>query len=359
MDVGLSRLREPREGRIGALDRRRHHQPWLPLDRGAIHAHHPGERLIRPDDDVVLVQFDEAVDGGVEHEPQVLLGAPDRLVRFPDPFEREIRFAERRLPPYERLFDGLVGLGAGDLVRHDAGGDAPAQEHDQQRGLERPDRFRVAEDGHARERAAGRDDGHAAEDRAGEAQLRPRDGNAVGDQGEDGRQQQRADDVDRVHPRVARSTAASCPHPSEQHRCDRITREREELQQVRDGRDPQGQCSEAGELGCGQDRDHACDPRLGRSGTGWADQQVQDRADGRRDQHHVDRDLAPVSRVEMDPELVAHRDREREQQEGISRSGVVGRVGCAPDGQEGERNRRDKEQRPCDPRSARPRVLVS
>ena len=131
---------------------------------------------------------------------------------------------------------------------------------------------------------------------------------------------------------------------------------------MRDGRHPQGQCREARELGCGQDRDHACDSGLGRSGTGRADQQIQDRADRRRDQHHVDRDLAPVARVEMDPELIAHRDRERDQEqqeECISRPGVVGRVGRAPDGQVCERNRRDQEHRPRDPRSARPRVLVS
>jgi hypothetical protein len=55
--------------------------------------------------------------------------------------------------------------------------------------------------------------------------------------------------------------------------------------------------------------------------------QVQDRADGRGDQHHVDRDLAPVGCVEMDPQLIPHRDRERDQQqqqERVSRSGMLG-----------------------------------
>ena len=84
-----------------------------------------------------LVQLHDAVHGGVEHQPQVLLGLAEGLVRFPDPLEREVRFVERGLPPRERLFRRLVCLRAGDLVGHHASGDPSAEKDDQQRGLER------------------------------------------------------------------------------------------------------------------------------------------------------------------------------------------------------------------------------
>ena len=153
LDLRMPGVGQPSERRVGSFDGGGQRRPGLAFDRHAIDADHPRERLVGPHDHIALVQLHEPVHGRVEHQPQMLLGAPQRLVRLADAFERHVRLLQSRLAARERLPCVPVRLGAGHLVGEDARRHPAAEEHDHQRRLQRPDAALVVQQGDDGERA--------------------------------------------------------------------------------------------------------------------------------------------------------------------------------------------------------------
>ena len=179
LPVGARDLRLPARSEAGervvrADDHRGQRRPRLILDRLARQRDHLGERLVRPQHDASLVELDDAVLGGLEDEPQVLLGLAERLVGLAHAFERLVGLGQRAFPLFERLGGLSVRDRARRLVREDARRDAEPEQQDDRGRLGPGEAALVVEDRHHGERRAGRDHREAREHRSGPASRRGR-----------------------------------------------------------------------------------------------------------------------------------------------------------------------------------------
>ena len=146
------------------------------------------------------------------------------FVRFADALERRVGLVERGRLLGQRLGGGSVRLGAGDLVRQDAGGHPDAQQADDQHGLHALDPARGVERRDDGEGGTGRHHRDAREHRAGpptrlllHARLVS---GRVDDQGGEREWAQHERDVDRARPRRRTSRGSTAirttrsPRPS-------------------------------------------------------------------------------------------------------------------------------------------------
>ena len=101
LDLRLSAGGEGGEAGVGAADRRRQGRPRFAFDRLAREPHHVAERTVRADHQAPIVELHDAVHGGVEHEPEVLLGsrAGSRSLRGRARAPRRLRRARPPSPP--------------------------------------------------------------------------------------------------------------------------------------------------------------------------------------------------------------------------------------------------------------------
>ena len=160
-DAGLQVERLP----LGPLDRalpgrgerreRRHRRPSTEAAR-AVHGRpsidsrsmrdHAAERVVRPQDHVAVVELDDAVDGRLEDQPEVLLGLAQGLVRLADAFEREVGLGEGALLVAQaRAWPRAWACVLADLVREDARRDPQPEHGDDRRRLDRGEPARVVE----------------------------------------------------------------------------------------------------------------------------------------------------------------------------------------------------------------------
>ena len=98
----------------------------------------------------MIVELHEPVDRCVEDEPQVFLGAAERLVGLLDAIERGIGRRKGGLLPVERILGLDGGLPARELVRQHPRGDRDAEQQEQRGRVHAGDAAGVVKDGHDR-----------------------------------------------------------------------------------------------------------------------------------------------------------------------------------------------------------------
>ncbi len=137
--------------------------PRFALDLGAIETHHAAERLVGAQHDATLIQLHDAVDRGVEHQTEVLLGVDQRLVGLTHTIQGRVGFPKGGFLLVEGLGHATMRLRAGDLVRHDARRHTEDQQADDDRGLRAVHATFLVEGRHHGERGTSGDDGDAGE----------------------------------------------------------------------------------------------------------------------------------------------------------------------------------------------------
>ena len=314
VDGGRTAGRELAERGIGARDDRGERVPGGALDRGAVAPDHRAERVVRPVDRPVGVELDEPVHGGLEDEPQVLLGPAQGLVRLAEPYEGAIGLREGGPPLLERgLRRGVVGVRAA-LVDEHPGDEGGPERREDERGLRARDPLADVDD---RDRAiiapaAATIDATESRGRPKRTAGRTRRGSC------------------RTSIRVAPSAIGVMnnptsvigelpsnmpwthvrPNPMNPRTSGRV---REEQEQVPRRRHPHRQRGEAGEDRGGDRGEHEGRHRHLEGGAHRPHHHVDERGDRQGHERHVGRDVPAFARIEVGAELRADRERERDE----------------------------------------------